>query len=208
MVSRFELGKNCEYALEVCRKLADRYPLELILMGDFEPHTTDISYQEQLRRMIKAYEAEPWFRWEPTLVPYPQVLEAYNRFDLCIQLSGAEAGSNSIVELLGMGKPVIALNASTNPYLFQGWAYLVEADLEDRPGQLSYQVPRMDCLEEAVEALVCEGALRAEWGRKGQELARRRFHPSLARQRVALLFAEEPHLLRQQFDQDRREYAL
>ena len=208
VVSRFERGKNCEYALEVCRRIAERYPIKLILMGDFEKETTDPHYQEKFREMLECYTKANWFVWEKQKVPFSQVLEKYNRFDICLQLSGAEAGSNTIVELLGMGKPVIALNASTNPYLFKGGAYLVEADPEDRPGQLSYQVPNIDALEAATEALVREPKLRIEWRRKAQGLAKKRFHISEAQKRLDLLFCEDPAKLQERFNLDRQEYGF
>ncbi|MCH9610729.1 MAG: hypothetical protein S4CHLAM81_05520 [Chlamydiales bacterium] len=207
IVSRIERGKNCEYALEACRRIADRHPIEVILMGDFEKATTDPEYQKRFRTMLDHYEEADWFHFEPDLVPYPQVLRSYSRFDICLQLSGSEAGSNVITEMLGMGKPVIALNASTNPYLFKDGAYLVEAEPEDHPGQLYYQVPNIDAVEGALEALVSHKKLREEWGKRAQTLARRRFHEDLAHKRKALLFADKETIAKQ-FDEDRREYEL
>ena len=208
VVSRFERGKNCEYALEAVRRLAENLPVELILMGDFEAATTDPSYQAKFKEMLDCYSDAQWFHWEREVLPYPQVLEAYNRFDICLQLSGAEAGSNIIVELLGMGKPVIALKASTNPYLFKGGAYLVEAEPDDHQGQLFYQVPNIDALEAAVETLVREPKLRKEWGQKARDLARRRFHESIAKEKVSLLFESDPKKIQTCFDADRKEYGL
>ncbi len=208
IVSRFERGKNCEYALEVVRRIAERLPVQLIVMGDFERETTDPHYQNKFRQMLECYSEAPWFTWEKEVLPYSQVFEAYNRFDICLQLSGAEAGSNVIVELLALGKAVVALDASTNPYLFKGGAFLVEAKPEDHPGQLFYQVPNIDALEAAVETLVREPKLRKEWGRRGKELAKARFHESIARKRVPLLFTDDPKQIQDCFEADRKQYGL
>ncbi|MCP5469748.1 MAG: glycosyltransferase [Chlamydiales bacterium] len=209
VISRFERGKNCECALEVCRRLVERgLSLKLILMGDFATHTSDPTYQENFARMLAAYEEAPWFTWEREVVPYPAALHHYNRFDLCLQLSGSEAGSNIIVELLGIGKPVIALNASTNPYLFSGGALLVEKEPKIYSGQLNYEMPDMDLLEGSVEALVQSGKLRKEWGKKGKELARKRFHRDVLKERIPLLFESDRAKVQKLYDQDRKAYGF
>lgn len=209
VVSRFERGKNCEFALEAVRKIVEQgRNVELILMGDFAPNTTDSQYQENFHKMLLAYEQEPWFKWEKRKIPYKETIWVYNRFDLCLQLSGAEAGSNIITELLGMGKPVIALNASTNPYLFKGGAFLIQPDSKTYPGQLHYQIPDLQTLVASIEEFVKEPKKRKEWGENGKKLARDRFHIDVIKKRVPLLFDASKKQLQQLYDADRKAYGF
>lgn len=123
-VSRLEYWKNPEFAIEAVRQLAQSEDVMLVLKGDFPKEKVYPDYHERLSEMLEAYQNEPWLLWDRKSVGYPDVLNQYASFDVCLQPSGAEGGSNVVVELLAMGKPTLLLDASSNPYLFKGELYL------------------------------------------------------------------------------------
>ncbi|MFN0065109.1 MAG: glycosyltransferase family 4 protein [Chlamydiales bacterium] len=206
VVGRLDRGKNVEHALEVVRLLiAKGAPIELFLMGDFGEDTI---YNQNLEQMLDCYCHEPWLIWDKEKVPYPDVLQKYQQCDLFLQLSGAEAGSNVIVELLGMGKPVVLLDCSTNPYLFKGGACFVKGDGALYPGPLPFSRPCMEDLEEKVAELIAEKGRRKELAQAARLLAQKRFHPNVASKRMPLLFSQEKEAIRHIYEEDRREYGL
>lgn len=182
IISKLEPRKNCGYALNALAKLATKLGNFLVVLkGNFayEPECFPPEW-ELLKR-------EPWFLWDPEPAPFPQVLSQYAVFDLCLQLSGAEGASNTVVELLALGKPVIALEGTTNPYLFKGGALFVKSQKRMTVGKIPYQIPDEKSLEETIESLLTNPQLRKQWGEQAQKIAFTRFHPSNTSERIPLV---------------------
>ncbi|MBS0624195.1 MAG: glycosyltransferase [Verrucomicrobia bacterium] len=184
--SRFEYWKNCEFAVEAVRQLQSKYPLVLVLKGRFPQQSVYPDYEQHFAQMLQAYQHENWLLWDDSWTSYPDVLKQYASFDFCVQPSGAEGGSNVIVELLAMGKPVILLDASTHPYLFKGGALFVPPQPGLRMAQLAYAQPNLDALIQSIEQL-CNARERAKWSLCAQTIAHQRFHPNLAQKKIAYM---------------------
>lgn len=184
--SRFEYWKNCECAIEAVRQLQKRHRLILVIKADFPKQSVYPDYEVHVREMLAAYEQEPWLLWDRERVPYPDVLQHYASFDFCLQPSGAEGGSNVVVELMAMGKPVILVEASSNPYLFQGGVVFAQAEPTLRQAQLSYARPDFDSLKEAIE-LLCDENMRVMWGERARQVAYARFSLQRAKERIAIM---------------------
>ncbi len=199
-VGRLEYGKNCEWAVEAVRLLvAAGHDLVLVLKGDFPEHSPYPDFKPLFSRMLQAYRDEPWLLWDPKPTAYPQVMEEYASFDVLVHPSGAEGGSHVVVECLGLLKPVVLLDCSTNPYLFRGIARFVKTDLEIRPAQVPFYVPDMGAL---CQALIEE--LRPPDAKKVRE----RFHESHLQARMPLLFERDPKMLSALYHEDCRRYDL
>jgi len=208
--SRLEYWKNCEFAVEAVRYAHHKHPLVLVVKGDFPQQTVYPHYTQALHHMLTTYQDEPWLLWDRTKTPYPQVLQEYASFDFCLQPSGAEGASNVIVELMAMGKPVIVLEASSQPYLFREGAIFVPPQPELRQAQLSYAQPQIEGLIEAIERLCCAQE-RAIWSRKAREVAEARFHPQQAQRKIDQMFqavAGVPLDFNRLEQEDRAQYGL
>lgn len=199
-VGRLEYGKNCEWAVEAVRLLAaEGHDVVLVLKGDFPEHSPHPDFKPLFSRMLQVYQDEPWLLWDPQPTAYPQVMEEYASFDVLVHPSGAEAASHVVVECLGLLKPVVLLDCSTNPYLFKGLATFVKTEPEIKPAQLPFYVPDMGAL---CQALL--GDLRPPDAKKVRE----RFHPSNLQARMPLLFERDPKILSELYLEDCRRYDL
>ncbi len=182
MVSRLEPRKNCGFALTAAAALAEKgRDFIFILKGNFPETITSLpSEMEFLKR-------QPWFFWDPDPTPFPQVLREIATFDVCVQLSGYEGASNTIVECMALGKPTVILEGSTNPYLFKEGALFVKPSGSLVAGHMPYHVPDETCLVETIDAFILDKELRLEWGRRAKKMAEARFHPRIAADRLPLL---------------------
>ncbi len=183
-ISRLEYWKNPEFAIESVRQIAQRRSIVFVLKGDFPQQSVYPNYETRLQEMISHYSQEPWFFWDRSWTPYPEVLSEYACLDLFVQPSGAEGASNLIVDLLAMGKPVIALEASTNPYLFRGGVLFTPPEPELQIAQLHYARPQLDPLVQGIERL-CNARERETLGQQARRIAHNRFHPSHSAERIA-----------------------
>lgn len=208
-VSRLEYWKNPEFAIEVVRQLQPYYPMVLVLKGDFPQQSVYPDYEKNLAEMIEFYSQEPWFYWDRQWTPYPDVLAQYACFDICLQPSGAEGASNLVVELMAMGKPVIVLNATSHPYLFKEGVHFATAQPQLQMAQLSYARPELESLKEALVRL-CHPKERAQLGQKAQMIAKERFDPKHARERIKLMMqlVENDETIEHIEKEDRRKYGL
>ena len=199
-VCRLEYGKNCEWAVEAVRLLAaEGHDVVLVLKGDFPDHSPYPDYKPLFSKMLQAYCNEPWLLWDPKPTPYPQVLEEYGAFDVLLHPSGAEGASHLVVECLGILKPVVLLDCSTNPYLFKGLATFVKPAPEIRPAQVPFFVPNMSAL--------CKALIGKLWPPDTQKV-RERFHESHLQARMPLLFEREPKILSELYREDCKRYDL
>ena len=199
-VSRLEYGKNCEFAVEAVRKLAiEKYPVILVLKGDFPDNSPYPEYKPIFLKMLHTYQEEPWLLWDPTPTSFPQVLEEYAAFDLLLHPSGAEGGSHIVVECLGLQKPVVLLDCSTNPYLFKDLATFVKTTGEIRPALLPFYIPDLEDLCSTLKKELSPPPLC-----KVQE----RFHEKVVRERIPLLFERNSDTLKSLYSHDRKCYSL
>jgi len=199
-VGRLEYGKNYEFAVEAVRRLfIQKKDVLLVLKGDFSTTSPYPDYQPLFTKMLHAYAHEPWLLWDRTSTPFPQVLEEYASFDLLLHPSGAEGGSHVVVECLGLGKPVIVLDCSTNPYLFKDLAIFVQTTGEMRPGQLCFYVPDMDHL--------CQ-VLSRELKVPDPAQVEARFHERVLAARIPLLFEPEADTIKKLYAEDRKLYSI
>lgn len=199
-VGRLEYGKNCEWAVEATRLLAEQgHDVVLVLKGDFPTETPHPDFKLRFSQMLQTYRNAPWLVWDLKPTPYPEVMEEYAAFDVLVHPSGAEGASHVVVECLGLHKPVVLLDCSTNPYLFKGLATFVKTDPEIRPAQLPFYVPDMG---ELCAALV--GELKVPDLKK----VRARFHERRLQERMPLLFQRDPKTLHELYRQDCHLYGL
>ncbi len=208
-VSRFEYWKNVEFALDAVKELAKRHDVLLILKGNHPQRELYPKYHVHLQEKLELYSKEGWLKWDSTFTPYPEVLAEYADFDFCIQPSGSEGASNTVVELLAMGIPVIVLNTSSNPYLFQEGALFAEAHPEVIGTQLPFHEPILSSLIEQTERLMDEKERRI-WAGRAQKIAFERFHPSIAKRRLTAMLnpSIDAKTLKKFYDQDRALYRL
>ncbi len=193
-VSRLEYGKNCEFAIEAVRRLAEKgHEVVLVLKGDFPGESLYPEYKTLLTEMLEAYQYEPWLIWEREATPFPEVIEEYTEFDLLLHPSGAEGGSHVVVECLGLGIPCVVLGCSTNPFLFKGLATFVRTTGEMRPAQLPFYTPDLDDLVEKLEQ---------ELPPPDPARVAERFHPDVARERIPLLFEPDPEKIKTLYQKD------
>jgi glycosyltransferase involved in cell wall biosynthesis len=199
-VSRFEYGKNCEFALESVRRLAlQKENVVLVLKGDFPEKSSFPDYRPLFLEMLQTYKDEPWLLWDAKPTPYPEVLQEYASFDLLLHPSGAEGASHVVIECLGLQKPVVLLDCSTNPYLFKGIAHFVKTTEELKFGPLPFYIPDMDAL--------CE-TLKKEVDPPDLDKVRERFDESVLSSRIPLLFERDRHAIQKQYERDLQLYNL
>lgn len=199
-VSRLEYGKNCEFAVEAVRQLVQKgHDALLVLKGDFPKELLYPEYKTRFSEMLSCYRDEPWLLWDPNPTTFPQVLEEYANFDLLLHPSGAEGGSHVVIECLGLQKPVIVLNCSTNPYLFKGLATFVETLGPIQKASLPFYRPHMVDLVAKLEGepLVPD-----------KNCVESRFHESVIQKKLWHLFARDRAKLQEQQAHDRKLFLL
>lgn len=208
-VSRLDYGKNCEYALEAVRRLASQgHDVVLVLKGDFSSCNTSFEYASFLKERLMSYCQEPWLLWDLEPTSYPEVIEEYASFDLCLHLSGAECGSHVVGEWLALGKPVLVLNCSTHSYLYGDGVLYVSSTDEVKQAQLPFYVPKWTDLTTQLEELIRDKSLREKQGKKAREVAVKRFHPKEIEKRLEHLFERDTKAIEALYERDRKEYGM
>lgn len=188
IVSRLEYGKNIEYAIDALEKLvAEGEDLILFLKGSFDPEPIYPFYQTHLQKKLDSLMSEDWFIWDQKFTPFPEVLEEYASIDILVHLSGSEAGSNIIAEFLGLGKPVIILEASTNPSLYREGAIFVQSEGFVKEAFLPFALPEKKDLYNKLKSLIKSKAEQDKWGKKAQSVAKARFSPERTLRRIPLI---------------------
>ena len=199
-VGRLEYGKNCEFAVEAVRRLALKgKDVVLVLKGDFPKESPYPDYKPLFSQMLHTYRDEPWLLWDPTPTSFPQVMEEYASFDLLLHPSGAEVASHVAVECLGLKKPVVLLDCSTNPYLFKDLATFVKTTGEMRPALLPFYVPDLEDL--------CE-KLEKELIPPNFSIVSERFHERELQKRIPFLFDRDPAIIKSLYEEDRKHYGI
>lgn len=188
IVSRLQYGKNVEFALDALEKLANEGEKFCVLLkGSFDPDTFYTNYQEKLKHKVTTLSQKSWFIWDDSFTPFPEVLDEYASIDILIHLSGSEAGSNIIAEFMGMGRPVIILDASTNPSLYSEGAIFVKSEGFVREALLPFATPEPKDLYEKLKSLIRDKKVREHFGKKALSVAKARFAPERTLSRMPLI---------------------
>jgi len=189
MFCRFQYRKNVEYALNVLDRLhQEGYRFNFYLKGAFDGSLEgeEKHYTRWLQEQISAFQKRPWLLWNSEPTPFPKILEEYAAVDVALQLSGAESGSNTIVEQMALGVPVLVLNCSTNPSLFGEGVEYIKTDFL-APGALPFYTPNEEDLYEKVKEMLIHPERRASLSERALRISRERFHPERLLKRVPLL---------------------
>ncbi|MFT4554621.1 MAG: glycosyltransferase involved in cell wall biosynthesis [Chlamydiales bacterium] len=219
---RFARRKNVEMLIEAVSELRKSYPnLLLVLKGDYDPEGDfRVQYSDKLSMLMRAAEKEPWFLWDRSFTPYPEVLRIFSCFDICAYISGAESGNNTIIEVASLGVPCIVLNASTCPYMYKDMACFVEAGNQIL-GVWIYQQPDLKDLKEKLAHFIKSPEERRQFGEKARQIAAERYGAHKTFDRMSLLleavhslhhkdqdFEKYKNLLLEQLHDDLMEYGL
>lgn len=186
--SRFVRRKNIDMLIYAVAEIYKKHPyVLLVLKGNMDPEFDMFSqYSEKLYQLLLSALGQPWFLWDKESTPYPEVLKTYASFDICAHLSGAELGCNTVVEVCALGVPTLLVNASVNPFLYQGMTEFVKAEPLCESTWL-YQQPVMSDLIEKLEKLIISSEKRIELGKKGEKLAEMRFGAHQQIERITLM---------------------
>lgn len=191
LVSRFSEGKHTEYAIEAFEKCVNEgMDAVLVLKGGYDNVILGSSqYKQRLKNLLKRVSTKHWFYWDKEFTPFPDVLGIYRLFDLCLLFSAIEGASNSVVELMALGRPCLLLKENTNPCLFNGAAAWVEPAKEFATGKKSYRLPDCEDACKQLKRLLNDASERERLGQRAREIALQRFPPSLTLERMPLLMA-------------------
>jgi L-malate glycosyltransferase len=151
--------KNYPGLLHAAARLVPKFPaLEFLLVGDGP-------LRPGLEKMARNLGLEHKVRFLGDRRDVPAVLAS---LDVSVLPSFSESLSNSVLESMAAGLPVVATRVGGNIELV-------------RNGETGYLVPPNDeiGLADALESLLSDGCLRREWGRRAKEIAQAEF--SLAR---------------------------
>lgn len=183
MCSRLEEGKNVECALLALKNLREKgQQFHFELIGRFPKEKKP--YHKALKKLLREFQKEPWFEWIEQPLSHEQALARYARYSLALHVSGAEAGSHTVVEYLALGIPTIVPNCSTYPYMFKGGALFVPVDPTPLGTHLTFFRPLQEELEKRIAALLNSKSLRAELSEKAFECAYNRFSKQRALKRM------------------------
>jgi L-malate glycosyltransferase len=147
--------KNYPGLLHAAARLVPRFPtLEFLLVGDGP-------LRPELEKMSRNLGLDRKVRFLGDRQDVPAVLAS---LDISVLPSFSESSSNSVLESMAAGLPVVASRVGGNNELV-------------RDGQTGYLVPPNDeiALADALERLLSDGCLRQEWGRRAKEIAQAEF---------------------------------
>ena len=161
--------KNHSTFLRVAARLSPKFPtLEFLLVGDgplrpkLEKMALELGLGDRIRFLGERHDL-------------PAVLAA---MDISVSLSSSESLSNAILESMAAGVPVVATRVGGNPELVREGetGFLVPPDNEGR-------------FVEALQLLLTEPHLRAEFGQRAKRLARANFGMNRIRDQYQELYA-------------------
>lgn len=149
-VSRFVKSKDFTTALKSFRALVVKYPdrmIRFLIIGYGK-------YEKQIRRLVSDYDLETRV---DMLIDPPDLRDLLARSDIYLSTSLVEGLSNSIMEAMAAGLPVVATNVGDNRYL-----------IED--SQNGYIVPckSSDIITQRLEQLILSEDLRKRFGDNSQ----------------------------------------
>jgi glycosyltransferase involved in cell wall biosynthesis len=160
--------KNYPGFLHAAARLAPKFPnLEFVLVGDGP-------LRPELEKMAKNLGLERQARFLGDRRDITAVLAS---LDVSVMPSFSESLSNSILESMAAGLPVVATRVGGN------------CDLV-REGETGFLIPPNDeiCLADALERLLTDPDLRRQWGRRAREIARTHFSLDSVRRQYEQLY--------------------
>jgi glycosyltransferase involved in cell wall biosynthesis len=190
---RFLRCKNVELLIEAAYQLQKKYPhIVIVLKGNYSPYWDHGSmYSHKLSQILRTVQGEPWFLWDESFTPYPEVLKTFSLFDLCTFLSGSEIASNTLLELLSLGIPTLAPKATVYPYLYHDMLEYVDvAGMVE--GTIHFMQPRIDSLVAKIESFIVDEEKGRRLGKRAREIAQRRFGAEQVNKRMPL-FVKAAH---------------
>ena len=149
--------KNVEFAISALSALREKdKKFQLVLAGGDIDH----SYADKIR---STFGTTPWVKWLGE-IPHDQMGSLYSRADLVLNCSHYEGMSNSLMEAMALGKPVVATDISGNRSLLRhgdtGWLFDGDSDFRA-----------------LVTMLAADEALRREVGSRGRKEIKTNFSP-------------------------------
>ncbi len=169
MVARMnERSKNHDIFLRAAANVARRFPLAQFVLAGGGP------FQKQWEQLALQLGIAPNTHFLGERHDIPAVLAS---LDIVVSASRSESLSNSILEAMAAGRPVIASNVGGNPELV-------------RHGETGLLVAPDDyhALAGALETLLNSPELITEWGQNARRIARETFHIDNARDQFEQLY--------------------
>lgn len=160
--------KCVEFPIGALQPLAQQYhSLQLVIAGGI----IDDIYAKTITNLISNRSYVTWLGE----VPHEFLGGLYNRADLVLNSSLSESMSNSLMEAMALGRPVLASNIQGNASLINngktGWLYNNESEFQD----LVVQIKANSCMREKV-------------GQYAQKYILKNYSPRLEAKRYALLY--------------------
>jgi len=162
-------SKNHDLFLRAAAHLCSRLPyLEFLVVGDGP-------LRSELERQAEALGLKSQVLFIGERKDIPAMLAS---LDVCVQPSSSESLSNVILESMAAGLPVVASRVGGNPELIAEERGILVAPNDDR------------ALADAIERLLRDPAMRAEFGMSAKRFARKHFTLEHIRQRYEQLYSE------------------
>jgi len=175
LFSRMVPSKNIDSTLELLDQLWKRTPsFTVFFRGGFDSSGDGFDFTDFTSKMGKKMEiwnSEPWLVWNGERADHETVLKEYAACDLLISLSGSEGGSLTAAEWIGLGKPVVLLNASTQHSLFSGAACFVDPEEGFHESGTWFKKPSLEDALKKIEQMVESEDLRREYSLRASNWA-------------------------------------
>jgi glycosyltransferase involved in cell wall biosynthesis len=188
MCSRFEVRKNVHCVLQVLEKLANMgWEFEFILVGALPSERS--SYDLELEKAFQHFKGYSWFNWIQDPLTHEEALALFSTFSFAVHPSGAEAGSNTVVEYLALGIPTILPRCTTFPYMFSEGVLFTEVEPQIYGTELIYRRPDVESLFKSILKFIQSEQIRAEFSTRALKIAKERFTKEKALEKVRVLIS-------------------
>jgi len=182
-VNRLVPEKNQVQLIRAFKKIAAENPNAFLLIKDEgwrTPHE-----REEFEKVIEEVKDEPWFLWDKTRTPFPDVLRThYLPADVMVNLSGSEGAATNLIEAAALGRPILTLDATTHPHLFKGAALFAKSTPERKIGPVYSAGVDEEDLAQKLSLLAKDEGLRRELGGKARQAAVSRFSREAVRRKI------------------------
>ncbi|MEW5955230.1 MAG: glycosyltransferase [Candidatus Micrarchaeota archaeon] len=173
-INRLVPEKNQVQLIRAFRKIAAAHPNAFLLIKD-EGWRTEHE-REEFERLVEEVKDEPWFLWDKTRTPFPEVLRTHHlAADVMVNVSGSEGAATNLIEAAALGKPILTLDATTHPHLFKDAALFAKSTAERRIGQVFSAGVDEEDLAKKLSLLAKDEGLREDLGRRARSAAVRHF---------------------------------
>jgi glycosyltransferase involved in cell wall biosynthesis len=172
--------KNIEITLEVLSEVYEKYKNFTVVLKGSNRHNTP----QNLLNLIDKMSKFEWFQHDDSNTPFSKIHEYYSNFDLFISMSGREGSGNATIEISSLGKTIILLNDTVNPFLFKDMCIFVNSKNYLRDGRFKYATPDKNDLKKKIIEVLLNKQLREKIEKKSKILAESRFSQSLTKKRL------------------------